>query len=55
MELYPIDAQQDLWKRLAPLAYEDQAHDALDRINLTPYFATYFGYKGHMDQNEKTA
>ena len=55
MELYPKDAQQDLCKRLALLACEDQAHDALCRINPTPYFAPYFGYKGHMDKNEKTA
>ena len=51
MELYHKDVQQDLSKRLAPLAYEDQAHVVLDRINPTPYFAPYFGYKGHMDQN----
>ena len=42
-------------KRLAPLAYEDWAHDALDRISPIPYFAPYFGYKAHMDQNEKIA
>ena len=30
-------------KRLAPLAYEAQARDTLDRTNLIPYFAPYFG------------
>ena len=40
-------------KRLAPLAYEARARDTLDRTNPIPYFAPYFGYKGHMDQNEK--
>ena len=40
-------------KRLAPSAYEDWTHDALDRISRIPYFAPYLGYKGHMDKNEK--
>ena len=40
-------------KRLAPLAYEARARDTLDRTYPIPYFAPYFGYKGHMDQNEK--
>ena len=40
-------------KRLAPLAYKAQARDTFDKTNPIPYFAPYFGYKGHMDQNEK--
>ena len=40
-------------RRLAPLAYEARARDTLDRTNLIPNFAPYFGYKAHMDQNEK--
>ena len=40
-------------KRLAPLAYKAQARDTFDRTNPISYFAPYFGYKGHMDQNEK--
>ena len=39
-------------KRLTPLAYEAQERDTLDRTNPIPYFAPYFGYKAHMDQNE---
>ena len=40
-------------KRLAPFAYKAWARDTFDRTNPIPYFAPYFGYKGHMDQNEK--
>ena len=42
-------------KRLVPLAYEARARDTFDRTNPIPYFAPYFGYKEHMDQNEKIA
>ena len=42
-------------KGLAPLAYEARARDTFDRTNPIPYFAPYFGYKEHMDQNEKIA
>ena len=42
-------------KRLAPLAYEARARDTFDRTILISYFAPYFGYKGHMDQNETIA
>ena len=42
-------------KRVAPLTYEDRAPDAPDRTNPVPYFVPYFGYKAHMDQNEKIA
>ena len=42
-------------KRLAPLAYEVRARDTLDRTNRISYFPPYFGYKAHMDQNEKIA
>ena len=40
-------------KRLAPLAYGARARDTLDRTNSIPYFAPYFVYRRHMDQNEK--
>ena len=42
-------------KRLAPAAYQARARDVLDRTNPIPYYAPYFGYKVHMDQNEKIA
>ena len=42
-------------KRLARLAYEARARDDFDRINPIPYFAPYFDYKGHIDQNENIA
>ena len=37
-------------KRLAPSAYEDWTHDALDRISRIPYFVPYFCYKEHIDK-----
>ena len=40
-------------KSLAPSAYEARARDTFDRNNPIPYFVPYFGYKRHMDQNEK--
>ena len=42
-------------KRLAPLAYEARARDTFDTTILISYFAPYFGYKGHMNQNETIA
>ena len=42
-------------KRLAPFAYKAWARDTFDRTNPIPYFAPYFSYKWHMDQNEKIA
>ena len=38
---------------VAPQAYRARATDTLARTNPVPYFAPYFGYKGHFDQNEK--
>ena len=40
-------------RRLAPDAFEARTLDVIDRTNPVPYFAPYFGYKIHMDQNEK--
>ena len=42
-------------RRVAPSAHNERAHDLLDRTNQVPYYAPYFGYKLHMDQNEKLA
>ena len=42
-------------RKVAPSAHEERAHDLLDRTNPVPYYAPYFGYKLHMDQNEKLA
>lgn len=39
--------------RIAPAAYNARARDVLERTNPIPYYAPYFGYKVHMDQNEK--
>lgn len=36
-----------------PAAFKARKHDTLDRTNPKPYFALNFGYKGHIDQNEK--
>ena len=42
-------------RKVAPSAHKERAHDLLDRTNPVPYYAPYFGYKLHMDQNEKLA
>ena len=41
--------------RIAPHAYESQTRDIYERANTVSYFAPYFAYKVHMDQNEKIA
>jgi len=38
---------------IAPEANEARARDLIDRTNPVPYVAPYFGYKCHLDQNEK--
>ena len=40
-------------RRVAPDALNARTRDTLIRTNPVPYFAPYFGYKGHFDQNEK--
>ena len=35
------------------MQYEQRRHDAVDRLNPSPYIALYFGHKLHLDQNEK--
>ena len=42
-------------RKVASSAHNEMAHDLLDKPNHVPYFAPYFGYKLHMDQNEKLA
>ena len=42
-------------RRVAPHAFQARTFDTLQRTNPIPYFAPYFGYKGHFDQNEKVA
>ena len=42
-------------QRVAPEAFEARTRDTLERTNPIPYYAPYFGYKVHMDQNEKLA
>ena len=42
-------------RKVAPSAHNEKAHDLLDKTNPVPYYAPYFGYKLHMDQNEKLA
>ena len=42
-------------QQIAPHANELRACDIYKRTNPVPYFAPYFGYKVHMDQNEKIA
>ena len=40
---------------VAPREYHARARDLLIRTNPVPYYAPYFGYKAHFDQNEKIA
>lgn len=40
-------------KEANPIAFEARKNDTLDRTNPIPYYAPKFGYKGHIDQNEK--
>ena len=40
-------------RRLAPVEFELRTRDLQERTNPVPYYAPYFGYKVHMDQNEK--
>ena len=40
-------------RRGAPEAFEARTRNVLDRTNPIPYYAPYFGYKLHIDQNEK--
>ena len=42
-------------RKVAPSAHNEKAHDLLDKTNPVSYYAPYFGYKLHMDQNEKLA
>jgi len=40
-------------KESNPTAFTARKNDTLDKTNPTPYFSPSFGYKGHIDQNEK--
>jgi len=40
-------------RRIAPEAFDARTRDILQRTNPVPYYAPFFGYKVHMDQNEK--
>ena len=40
-------------RAVAPMEHEARARDLLIRPNSVPYFAPYFGFKAHLDQNEK--
>ncbi len=40
-------------RRVAPVQQDERRRDARDRTNPIPYYNPYFGFKVHMDQNEK--
>ena len=40
-------------QRVDPEGYEGRRHNILDRTNPVPYYASGFGHKLHLDQNEK--
>lgn len=42
-------------RKVAASAHNERAHNLLHKTNPVPYYAPYFGYKLHMDQNEKLA
>ena len=42
-------------RNIAPRALNARTRDLLIRTNPLPYYAPYFGYKAHLDQNEKNA
>ena len=41
-------------QRVAPIEFDARRRDISEKTNPIPYYASYFGYKIHMDQNEKT-
>ena len=41
-------------RNVAPVANEARAKDLIDHTNPILYYSPYFGYKCHLDQNEKT-
>jgi len=40
-------------RRIAPVEFDQRTRDVFERTSPIPYCAPYFGYKVHMDQNEK--
>ena len=40
-------------KESNPTVFTARKNDSLDKTNPTPYFSPSFGYKEHIDQNEK--
>ena len=45
----------NILREVDPVSFERRIgkNDTLDKTNRKPYFAPYFGRKGHIDQNEK--
>ena len=41
-------------QRVAPIEFDARRRDISEKTYPIPYYASYFGYKIHMDQNEKT-
>ena len=52
---YLVSQRRISWalRAVAPMEHEARARDLLIRTNPVPYFAPYFGFKAHLDQNEK--
>ena len=40
-------------QRVAPIDFDARRRDVLEKTNPIPYYAPFFGYNIHMDQNEK--
>ena len=43
----------NILREVDPDSFQRRTNDTLDKTNRKPYFAPYFGRKGHIDQNEK--
>ena len=48
-----VSQKRVLLRNVAPVANEAPVRDLIDRTNSIPYYSPYFGYKCHLDQNEK--
>jgi len=46
-------SQRRVSRSLRRVVFEARTRDLIQRTNPIPYYAPYFGYKVHMDQNER--
>ena len=53
VQIISVKKINKILKESNPTAFTARKNDNLDKTNPTPYFSPSFGYKGHIDQNEK--